>query len=239
MPEWQINKYQELPSTQDAARESAKAGAAEGTVIVAERQSNGRGRNGNQWQTYEGNLLVSLILDPKEIAFAGQYSFIAAVTLNRTLCRLVPAYQQVKNKWPNDVLVNERKIAGILLEIADNRLIIGLGVNIAAAPDDKIFLNEIAINQVSPDEFLDRFLADLNDVLLAYQGGFEKIREEWLSRVAFLDQIITARLHQDTISGVFKGIDASGALQLRLANGQTKVIHSAEIFFGTENVARN
>ena len=234
MPDWHILKFDELASTQDTAKEQAKAGAASGTVIVTKSQTAGRGRNGNVWDALTGNLLISILLRPNiEMAQAGQYSFMSAVALNRTLNEYLEEPHSILNKWPNDVLVDGKKIVGILLELEDDALIIGIGVNIASAPADKICLHQVSRERVKAADFLNVFLANIHTVLEEYErDGFDGIREEWLDHAANLHQPITARLPQGSFDGVFEGLDTDGALRLRLANGEIKVIHSGEIFFG-------
>ena len=223
MPDWHILKFDELASTQDTAREQAKAGAASGTVIVTKSQTAGRGRNGNVWEALTGNLLTSILLRPNiEMAQAGQYSFMSAVALNRALNEYLEEPHSILNKWPNDVLVDGKKIAGILLEVEDDALIIGIGVNIASAPADKICLHQVSRERVKAADFLNVFLANIHMVLEEYErDGFEGIREEWLDHAANLHQAITARLPQGSFDGVFEGLDTDGALRgvLLLASG--------------------
>ena len=228
---WSIERFDELTSTQDLARERAVAGASEGTVIVAAAQTAGRGRSGNVWQTLTGNLLTSFVLRPKvSLADIGQYSFLIAVALSRVFklhCK------DVQNKWPNDILVGGKKIAGILLEKEDEALIVGIGVNVASAPEDKICVQVAGGADQTADTILDAFLASLNEVLAVYATyGFEPLRQEWLSSAANLNRPITVRLPSTSINGVFEGLEASGALRLRLESGEIKVIHSGEVFFG-------
>ncbi len=234
MPDWHILKFDEVASTQDLAKEQARAGAAEGTVIVAKTQTAGRGRNGNSWETLSGNLLSSILLRPSvEVAQFGLYSFMIAVALNRALNEYLEEPHSILNKWPNDVLVDTRKIAGILLEIEEDALIVGIGVNIASAPADRICLHQVSRERVKVTDFLHVLLANIAAVLGDYdRDGFDGIREEWLDHAANLHQKIVAKLPQGSFEGVFEGLDTDGALRLRLANGEIKVIHSGEIFFG-------
>lgn len=234
MPEWHVHHFDELSSTQDVARDKARSGAVEGTVIVAKHQTAGRGRNGNKWETLTGNLVTSFILRPTiELAQAAQYSFLIAISLNRALNEFLEEPHSILNKWPNDILVDGKKIAGILLEVEGEALIIGIGVNIASAPVDRVFLHQVARERVSSEDFLQVMLANIHAVLEEYErDGFDGMREEWLEHAANLHQTILAQLPNETFSGVFEGLDVDGALRLRLANGEIKVIHSGEIFFG-------
>ena len=239
MISWQIQRFDEVSSTQDIATEKARQGAPAGTVIVATSQSKGRGRSGNNWDSLTGNLFCSLVLRPDiEPAQSGQYSFLIAIALNRALSDILNDGHSIKNKWPNDVLVDEKKIAGILLEaVLDansiDAMIVGIGVNIAYAPQDKIFLNAVANAPETVDGFLSGLLAHLAEVLAEYEAeGFAALREEWLDQALNLHQPIKVRLPNSVLDGVFEGLEADGALTLRLANGDIKVIHSGEVFFG-------
>jgi BirA family biotin operon repressor/biotin-[acetyl-CoA-carboxylase] ligase len=240
MISWHIQRFDEVTSTQDIATEQARQGAPAGTVIVAAVQTKGRGRSGNSWESLNGNLFCSLVLRPDiELAQSGQYSFLIAIALNRALSDIVDDSHSINNKWPNDVLVDEKKIAGILLEAvvdenAIDAMIVGIGVNIAYAPEDKIFLNALTIDAPeSVDSFLSGLLAHLAEVLAEYEAeGFAALREEWLDQALNLHKPIKVRLPNAVLDGVFEGLEADGALTLRLANGDIKVIHSGEVFFG-------
>lgn len=239
MATWHIHHFDEVSSTQDIATEHAQAGAPDATVIFATEQTQGRGRSGNSWQSFKGNLFCSVLLRPDiEPAQSGQYSFLSAIALNRTLSQIVDDTHAVKNKWPNDVLVDGKKIAGILLEaVLDegrlDALIIGLGVNISAAPEDRVALSALGSVNDTAETFLHEFLAQFDAVLDEYeQEGFAGLREEWLDQAAGLNMAIKVRLPKETLEGVFDGLEADGALRLRLANNSIKVIHSGEVFFG-------
>ncbi len=231
MISWSIERFDELTSTQDLARERAASGAPAGTVIVAAAQTAGRGRSGNSWLTLSGNLFTSFILRP-DIAPAeiGQYSFLVAVALRRVIKRHC---KNVENKWPNDILVGGKKIAGILLEKEDDALIVGIGVNVVSAPEDKMSIHAAGGNAETAESILEAFLPEMNEVISAYDAqGFEPLRQEWLAAAANLNGPITVRLPSASLNGVFEGLEASGALRLRLASGEIKVIHSGEVFFG-------
>jgi BirA family biotin operon repressor/biotin-[acetyl-CoA-carboxylase] ligase len=150
---------------------------------------------------------------------------------------------EIALKWPNDVLVSGGKLAGILLESesgADGRaawVAIGVGVNLAVYPDDTEFpATALAKHGVLPPEPKDALLHLAAAFAKWYEiwraQGFLPLRETWLSRAAGLGTRIRARLAKEEITGVFQGIDESGALQLGLAGGSTKIISAGEVFFG-------
>src|SRR5919198_6069394 len=144
LPEgFRLHRYETIGSTNDEARRLAREGAPAGTLVWAVAQSAGRGRRGHLWQSPPGNLYLSLVLRPDvPPALAPQLGFIAALALGDALDQLAGPGLQLRYKWPNDVLAEGRKIAGILLEsetAGAGRLefvIIGIGVNIASAPRD-------------------------------------------------------------------------------------------------------
>lgn len=239
MVHWHIQRHDEVHSTQDLAHASARAGEPAGVVVVAKSQTAGRGRIGNVWQSFQGNLLTSIVLRPDiEIGQAGQFSFLTAVALNRTLSEMLDERHAVQNKWPNDILIDGKKIAGILLEsvIEGGRfaaLILGIGVNVASCPEDRVSLSSLGATDETAESVLQALLANLAEVLSEYErDGFAPLREEWLDYALNLHKHIKVRLPSATLEGVFEGLEPDGALRLRLDQGDIKVIHSGEVFFG-------
>ena len=168
-----------------------------------------------------------------------QRSFVAALSLHKVLNDLgVP---DISLKWPNDVLVGGRKLAGILLTSAPGVVIVGIGVNLVAAPHPAK-LQENAVAPISLKEVLhappdaESFLALLAQAFDTYEAqmrdyGFAPIREAWLAHAARLGEVIFARLPDRTESGTFETIDETGALVLRTAKGQLVLPAAAEVFF--------
>ncbi len=212
--------------------------------ILARRQTAGRGRRGRVWASAEGNFAATLAMRPAEdAATVALRSFVAALALHDALAGLV-AETRLALKWPNDVLLDGKKLAGILLESAGAgqgvaRLAIGIGVNLAAAPPRESLppeaLPPVALAEagprIAPEDFLDRLApayAARERVFATL--GFEPIRTAWLSRAARLGGIVTARTGRETLTGRFETLDASGALVLKTADGR-RAIPAAEIFF--------
>ena len=230
--------YAELDSTNEEARRLAESGAAEhGPLwIMAERQTRGRGRRGRAWQTAPGNLAATLLLHPDAPKAAiGQISFAAALAAAEMAANFAP-HAAIAVKWPNDVLADGKKLAGILLEGGSGWLAIGIGVNLASHPEGTEFpatsLAQLGIAAPSADEALTvlaaRF-AHWYDVWM--RDGFETLRAEWLARAVALGAPIRARLAgHETREGVFEGIDASGALLLN-EGGRVSAIAAGEVFF--------
>ena len=233
----------EIDSTNQEAKRRAAAGVTSPLWIVAARQSEGRGRRGNAWQSLSGNLAATLLIRPeRRAAECAQLSFAAALAVSDMLAGFAP-HAHLGLKWPNDVLADGRKIAGILLESeskADGTaawLAVGIGVNLAAYPDDvELPATSLAVQGILPptprDAMLDLAAAFAKWYEVWRTQGFAPVREAWLARASGLGSRVRARLAKEEIVGVFQGIDESGALLLGLAGGVTRVIAAGEVFFG-------
>ncbi len=232
-----VLEFDQVESTQDIAHEYARQGKTN-IAVRANQQISGRGRGGNVWISPLGNLFVSLVIRPKvSPRDAGQYSFLTSVALRRAMVELCSLGVSFAQKWPNDVLCEGKKCAGILLEIethADqtlNYMIIGLGVNIISAPPEKACLVTYSSQAFSADIFLQKFLENFSNLQEAFlEKGFSPVRQEWLDHAVGIGSRIQARLPQGVFEGIFEGLNDVGALILRLDNGQTRVIHSGDIF---------
>lgn len=224
--------HTEIDSTNSEARRLADAGDAGAIWIVADRQTAGRGRRGRVWQTQQGNLATTLLIRPQGTQVA-QLSFAAALAVSDMVGAFAP-HAAITVKWPNDVLAESRKIAGILLEAGPGWLAVGMGVNLAAAPEGTEF-PAIALADLGvappPDAALaviaNRF-AHWYDVWV--ENGFEPLRAAWLARAGGLGAPIRARLPHEERNGVFEGIDANGALLLN-EQGLVRPISAGEVFF--------
>lgn len=228
----------ETDSTNSEARRRAMAGERGPSWISAASQTAGRGRRGRHWESGEGNLAASLLLRPEAPpAMAAQLSFAAALATADTAQHFA-AEAAVTVKWPNDVLGDGRKLAGILLETGDDHgfwLAIGIGMNLVHFPDGTEFpatsLAALGAKVPSPSDTLvvlaDRF-AHWHETWR--DSGFEALREAWLARADHLGGPIRARLSREEQSGVFEGIDASGALLLG-QGGSVRAITAAEVFW--------
>ena len=233
----------EIDSTNQEAKRRAAAGVTSPLWIVAARQSEGRGRRGNAWQSLSGNLAATLLIRPeRRAAECAQLSFAAALAVSDMLAGFAP-HANFGLKWPNDVLADGRKIAGILLESesrADGTaawLAVGIGVNLAAFPDDvELPATSLAVQGILPpaprDALLDLAAAFAKWYEVWRTQGFSPVREAWLARASGLGSRVRARLAREEVVGVFQGIDESGALLLGLAGGVTRAIAAGEVFFG-------
>lgn len=234
---WTILKYPTVASTQDTARELAKSG--EGVApfaVVADHQSQGRGRSGRVWESNSGNLMCSLYITPHiHAAQSGQFSFLTAVSVSSTL---EDFGIEAEHKWPNDVLVKGKKIAGVLLESQlrpdgnVDSMVIGIGLNIASAPEGAVSLQTLFPNPISRDEVLSVVLTHFDKLHENFhQNGFAPLREKWLKKAIGIGQKINVRLPNEEFSAVFEGISEEGALLARPENAKTvRIIHSGDVF---------
>lgn len=216
------------------------------TWILAGVQTAGRGRRARPWASPEGNFHGTLVLKPTEPPeTVALRSFAAALALRDAFVQLTDLPQSFALKWPNDVLCNGGKIAGILLESQGldtpyATLCIGIGVNLIAAPDASqveagavppvSLLQETGL-RITPEGFLDALApayAHWEETFTTQ--GFASLREAWLSHAARLGQRVLARTGSETREGTFETIDATGNLILRMAQGPV-AIPAAEVFF--------
>jgi BirA family biotin operon repressor/biotin-[acetyl-CoA-carboxylase] ligase len=206
--------------------------------ILALSQTAGRGRRGRAWAMPPGNFAASLALRPDMPPDrAALFSFVAALALHDVLAALTD--RPLALKWPNDVLLDGGKVAGILLESAGiagrlDRLVVGIGVNLATAPvqvEDGA-LPPVALGlDLPPEAFLDRLAPAFAAREAEFRrDGFTPIRAAWLARAARLGQPIVARTGRDTRSGVFQDVDPTGALVLGTPGG-AQLVAAADVFF--------
>ncbi|MCB1529827.1 MAG: biotin--[acetyl-CoA-carboxylase] ligase [Rhodospirillales bacterium] len=239
--DWRVNVVGSASSTQDLAQDAAEAGTAEGYVIQALQQTAGRGRHGNDWLSPMGNLYLSFVLRPERLApgHAGQLAFVTAVALSDAMGAYLDPERHCKTlKWPNDILVDGLKISGILLEsnIKNDSeieyLVVGVGVNVFAPPEGAAGLDALKEKPVYVNVFRDDFLACFAESYgLWREKGFAPIREEWLKQAHGLNGPMSVRFPEVSYSGIFDGLDESGALLLD-QEGRTRTFTAGEVYFG-------
>jgi BirA family transcriptional regulator, biotin operon repressor / biotin---[acetyl-CoA-carboxylase] ligase len=251
-----VRTVAETGSTNADMLELARSGAAEGLWLRAERQTGGRGRQGRAWDSPEGNLFVSTLVRvrPGEPP-AATLALVAAVALEEAVSvffrhsgegqDLRPDSAVARGpgvrrgdglviKWPNDILIDGAKLSGILLERAEDAVVIGFGVNLAHHPVDVDRpATSLAVHGVAPDPdiFAETLAESFARWLSRWRDGIAPVRERWLARAHPVGTALTARLADGTsVDGLFGGLDAQGALILRLADGTSRVIHAGDVF---------
>ena len=231
-----------IGSTNEEAKRLARDGAPEGTLIWALEQTAGRGRRGRVWVSPRGNLYASLILRPDcPVSRAAQLGFVAALAVGGALRTILPRVDRLAYKWPNDVLINGCKIAGVLLEsevAAAGRpsfLIIGVGVNLTASPRGTEFpatsVAEEGLGFIPPEIMLEEFAHHFQALEAQWRAeGFAPIRAAWLAAtLTSCGEPIRVRLESTTLQGRFLDLDESGALLLDDA-GEHRYISAGEVF---------
>jgi BirA family transcriptional regulator, biotin operon repressor / biotin---[acetyl-CoA-carboxylase] ligase len=238
---YRLLRYDRIGSTNDEAKELARAGAAEGTLVWAGEQTAGRGRRGRLWQSPPGSLYVSLVMRPAvSPASAAQLGFVASLALAEGIGALCGPSLDVRCKWPNDILVAGRKLAGILpeSEITDNEtidfVVIGAGANLASAPREVEYpatsLAEQEFPGIGPEQLLQAYVRRFDVLARIWRTeGFAPIREDWLARAAGLGEEIRVRLERATLFGRFLDLDEGGALLLGMAEGPRRIA-AGEVF---------
>jgi BirA family biotin operon repressor/biotin-[acetyl-CoA-carboxylase] ligase len=229
-----IRRYGSIDSTNDEARRLAEAGEQGPLWIVAREQEKGRGRRGRTWVSESGNLFATLLTRASK-PVSGQLAFAAGLAAGESVAQLAPSIP-VTLKWPNDVLLDGRKVSGILLESFGDALAIGIGINLAHYPADTEFPATSVKGNTGRAPDPDDVLPLLAGAMAAWyevwrDKGFSPVREAWLARASHLGGQIRARLEGGEIKGMFEGLDEDGALLLRMADGARRRIAAGDVFF--------
>jgi BirA family biotin operon repressor/biotin-[acetyl-CoA-carboxylase] ligase len=215
-------------STNDEAARHAMAGAPEGTVVWAREQTGGRGRRGRRWSSPAGNLYTSTIVRPAcPAAQAAQLGFVAALAV----ADIVPEGRAVRVKWPNDVLVEGGKVAGILPESSVgeggmvDHVVLGIGVNVGFAPQ----LPEMRYPGAALGGSVEAALENLARALAVRldqwrREGFQSVRTAWLALAGPVGLEVDVKLGDELVRGRFAGLDRDGALLLDTSGGRRKIV---------------
>jgi BirA family biotin operon repressor/biotin-[acetyl-CoA-carboxylase] ligase len=225
----------EVDSTSDCAKELAGYGASEGTVVIAETQKRGRGRQGREWVSPAGGLWFSVVLKPTLSAGeAVRLVFVASVAVAETLRRLYDL--KVETMWPNDVMVKGRKICGVLTEMSTtgekvNFVIVGIGVNanfgVEVLPESLRELTTSLRKEFGRDVRLEELFRALLECLereydLFVSGGFSGLLDEWKRCAVFLHREVEVASGDARFNGLALDVDHEGALVLKLNDGETR-----------------
>jgi BirA family biotin operon repressor/biotin-[acetyl-CoA-carboxylase] ligase len=240
-PPLRLLAFDSIDSTNEEAGRRAAQGAPEGLGVVAETQLAGRGRRGRTWESPRGNFYGSLLLRPAcAPSKAANLGFAAALAIADALDPLLPEAVALRFKWPNDVLLDGKKAAGILLESrltgdALEWVVIGTGVNVASFPKRSEFpatsLLAAGCGKVPVRAVMERYF----DAIRVWYGvwrddGFAPIRAAWLARAAGLNAALEVRLAKERIRGRFLELDSEGALILETGAGR-RTITAGDVFF--------
>ncbi len=228
---WRLEVHAAIGSTSDRCTALAEAGEPEGAAVLALQQTSGRGSRGRGWQSPLGNLSLSLLLRPEgQAASLGCWPLLTGVAVADTVRPLLPEPAALTLKWPNDVLLRGRKLAGILIDAALDPdgavkwLIVGIGANLAVAPElpdrPTASLADEGISPPPPEPFGRALLAEFGrwrEVL--GRDGFGAIRAAWLARGHPVGTALRVTFGDTRLDGEFAGLSDEGHLLLRTGAG--------------------
>lgn len=239
-----VISYVKVDSTNDVAYGLAENGIREGTVVLAEEQAKGKGRHGRRWVSpAKGGIYMSCVLRPEiapnEIA---KITLVAAVSMAKTVRQLTGLTAMIK--WPNDILVNNKKVCGILMEMKAEQdtvkfIILGIGLNVnipgrhlpkgATSLKDEL-RHSAARDSLSRIEVVKKMLENLEEYyFLLKKAGFKPIIDEWKEMSAMVGSRIKVVLQNRTFEGQAHDIDDDGALIVRLESGVMERVSSGDI----------
>jgi BirA family biotin operon repressor/biotin-[acetyl-CoA-carboxylase] ligase len=229
--------HSKIPSTMELARKEALAGAPDGTVIIAGEQTAGKGRLGRSWLSPKGCVALSVILHPKP-AYLASMIMVAALAVMHTV-KDVTGLQSII-KWPNDILINARKVCGVLVESGvqgDKSInaVIGIGINVNLEatcldeiPQPATSLSEELWKPVSRLEIIRKLLYEIERLYLSAQGS-EAVFEEWRQNLETLGRQIQVKSGDDLFEGFAESVEREGSLMLRLEGGSLKRIMAGDV----------
>lgn len=221
--------FDEIDSTNSEAIRIAQTSCPhEHYVLLAKHQTQSRGRTTKTWYSSQGNLHSTILLYHNiDSQYISQLSFVTAVAVHNTIVAL--ASKRINNitlKWPNDVLINNKKVSGILIESIKNYLIIGVGINIIVSPinveQEITNLSAEGITILNPEEILEIYITNFEKYFNIWKNqGFNKIKQYWLKRSSYkLGEKITINDGNSKITGAFMGLEIDGAIKLQLPSGE-------------------
>lgn len=271
---FRIYHYKEVPSTNKEALGLIEKGISNETVIIADKQTEGRGRTGKSWISPEGNLYASLIINQEtDVSKLTELTFVTALAVGNTLlslnflnnqthCGVIPVRDtgihtfssgsqcqstgmtrdqfindlNLQHKWPNDILIDGKKISGILVEKKSNSnwLIIGIGINVNHAPLPGTTCISNYGESVSNMDLLKELIINFNKLRKQWLfDGFYAIREMWLKKAFKMNEQISVKLADKLYEGIFADIDKSGKLVLQQKDGSLIYFDAGELFIGS------
>lgn len=232
-----------VDSTNSEAMRRARAGEGPGLWITAARQQDGRGRRGRNWASEPGNLYASLLLvDPAPRSQMSSLPLAVAVAVERAIARLMAGQMaDIAIKWPNDILIDRKKVCGILLEaepLSDGRLavVIGIGVNVAYAPDHAAY----AVTRISdyvagadPEILFAYLFETMADELAIWDrgNGIATTVDRWRQNACGIGERILVNLPREQVRGRFAGIDETGMLIVETEEDGTRIFAAGDVFF--------
>jgi len=244
---YRLVRLDSVDSTNAEARRRADMGEPGPLWVWSARQSKGRGRAGREWTSQFGNLFASLLIRLNcPLQTASELALVAGIITYETIAKLI-AYEgraELLLKWPNDVLLAEEKIAGMLLENAGTPnnngsvVVIGTGINLASHPENlpqpAISLDAYGLT-IRPGDALEVLAQTTHEWLRRWGEGatFPTIRRAWLDRAGPVGRPLIVRLNGTELEGTYAGLDPEGALRLKTAEGE-RLINAGDVFFASQ-----
>lgn len=239
----QIHFFKTINSTNIMAKELANHGAVNGTIVVTEKQEQGRGRLGRQWISPQGKgIWFSLILTPEiSPTEAPKYTILAGVAVAKVINRYIGIKTGIK--WPNDILVNEKKVCGILTEMNAeidkvNYIIVGIGINVninkssfpAEIKDIATSLSAESGHKVDRVGLLQEILGELEQLNEQFiNGNFNNILAQWRQLSVTINKPVTITMLKEQFTGIAVDIEQDGSLVIQKENGQKTKVFSGEV----------
>lgn len=237
--------HEEVGSTNQEALKAAADGDKGNLWVTATAQTQGRGRRGRAWSSEDGNLYASLLLiNPAEMSEIAHLPLVVATAVHRAICEVVPPMVRpgISIKWPNDILWNDTKVCGILMESSvsssqDQAVVIGIGINCRTHPAETDGLAASNLSQtgydIDPKILFSALAYQVAERLEAWDrgAGLALIREDWITRAKGFGQPIIVRLPGEELQGVFDRLDEQGGLVLQMSNGERRVIYAGDVFW--------
>lgn len=244
--DYHLLSYDTLDSTNEEARRLAEGGGAHGAVIWSRKQTHGKGRKGRTWISDEGNLFVSFLLAPDvTLEQLPELSFVAGLAVLDTLQPIISDLGDVSLKWPNDVLFNDKKIAGILAESFETAkregvnvrrwAVIGIGVNVEHHPAKGVLypttdLKTAGVEIISAKIILSRLI---HHFVLRYDqwmhNGFSSIRAAWRANAHNIGEFVSVQQEDGVIEGAFLDVDAQGRMVIVDKEGEKVFVGSGDV----------
>ena len=241
----QLNILKTCSSTNDVAIKNAKQGLPEGSSYLSYLQTSGRGRNNNRWESMEGNLFLSTIFRPTANKNNWhQLSLIIGLSMLEILVDFGIDRNKIELKWPNDLLVDKKKISGILLESFDNFIVAGVGLNIVKTPQSENKWNTTRLNDHLTKDFSIKYIANkiLKKIFKNYaiweDKGFIFFKKKINNTFKNINNNVVIKLNSDLndIMGIFLGLGDNGGLKIKVGNKYFEYFSVESFFFLDEEL---
>ena len=241
MVDIKLNILDVCSSTNDIAFKAALKGEVEGNSYLAHMQTKGRGRNHHKWTSIRGNLFLSTILKPKkDKSFWHQLSVLVGFSIIEVLIDLGVNNDLIELKWPNDVLVDGKKISGVLLESSENFIIVGIGLNILKTPNVETKwittkLNDYIKASYTTEEISFKILKKIFDNYLIWEKlGFSYFKKDLNENTSHINDKIIIRINSKSnpLTGVFLGLGDNGGLKIKTKSKITEHFSLESFSFG-------